>query len=146
MYVEMDRKPDNGCEIHLACCGESGIMIHLKIRKTARANQRDKVSEEDKLLNEGTRVLKDLVIPWTKTDHLVVADLHIASVMTAEACHKIGLRFIGVVKTATKRFPYKCLQSCELEDHGSFKALHHHKVNESDPDVLAFIWMDCGRR
>ena len=146
MYVEMDRKPENGCEIHSACCGESGIMLRLKLRKTGRATAREECAEADKDLNEGAKVLKELAMPWAKTDCLAVADSCFASVVTAEACCKIGLRFIGVVKTATRKFPYQCLQACELEERGSFKALFHHKIHESDPDIMAFIWMDRDRR
>ena len=146
MCVEMDRKPKNGCEIHSACCGESGIMLRLKLRKTGRAMAREECAKEDKDLNEGTKVLKELVMPWAKTDRLAVADSYFASVMTAEACCKIGLQFIGVVKTATRKFPHQCLQACELEERGSFKASFHHKTHESDPDTMAFIWMDRDRR
>ena len=35
MYVAIDRKPENGCEIQNAACGHSGVMIRLKIVKTA---------------------------------------------------------------------------------------------------------------
>jgi hypothetical protein len=34
MYVQMDRKPENGAEIQNACCAESGVMLSLRIRKT----------------------------------------------------------------------------------------------------------------
>jgi hypothetical protein len=35
MYVAIDRKPEIGCEIQCASCGESGIKIRLKLVKTA---------------------------------------------------------------------------------------------------------------
>ena len=35
MYVAINRKPENGCEIQNAACGHSGVMIRLKIVKTA---------------------------------------------------------------------------------------------------------------
>jgi hypothetical protein len=31
----MDQKPENGCEIQNSACGRSGVMIHLKLVKTA---------------------------------------------------------------------------------------------------------------
>ena len=37
MYVAMDRKPEDGCEIQNACCGKSGIMMQLWLVKTAAA-------------------------------------------------------------------------------------------------------------
>jgi Transposase IS4 len=37
MYVAMDRKPEDGCEIQNSCCGNSGILLQLKIVKSAAA-------------------------------------------------------------------------------------------------------------
>lgn len=36
-YVAIDRKPENGCEIQNSACGESGVMLRLKLVKTAEA-------------------------------------------------------------------------------------------------------------
>jgi Transposase IS4 len=41
MYVAMDRKPEDGLEIQDACCAKSGILLQLKIVKTAEANAND---------------------------------------------------------------------------------------------------------
>ena len=36
MYVTIDWKPENGCEIQNAACGQSdGVMVHLRLVKTA---------------------------------------------------------------------------------------------------------------
>jgi len=35
MYVAIDRKPEDGCEIQDSCCGKSNIMMRLKLVKTA---------------------------------------------------------------------------------------------------------------
>jgi len=35
MYVAINRKPENGCEIQNSCCAKSGIMMRLKLVKTA---------------------------------------------------------------------------------------------------------------
>ena len=40
MYVKMERKSENGAEIHNATCGMSGIMIQLRIVQSAR-NEED---------------------------------------------------------------------------------------------------------
>jgi hypothetical protein len=37
MYVAMDRKPEDGCEIQNSCCGKSGILLQLKLVKSAAA-------------------------------------------------------------------------------------------------------------
>jgi hypothetical protein len=36
MYVAIDRKPENGCKIQNTACGQSGVMIRLKLVKTAQ--------------------------------------------------------------------------------------------------------------
>jgi hypothetical protein len=35
MYISIDRKPENGCEIQNTACGQSGITVRLKLVKTA---------------------------------------------------------------------------------------------------------------
>ena len=34
MYVDIDRKPESGCEIQSACCGQSGVMIRIHMVKS----------------------------------------------------------------------------------------------------------------
>ena len=56
-----------------------------------------------------------------------------------------GLKFIGVVKTATKMFPMKHLQSIELQNRGDRVGLVRRK-EEGDCDLLAFSWNDRERK
>ena len=37
MYVAIDRKPEDGCEIQSACCALSGIILQLKLVKSEAA-------------------------------------------------------------------------------------------------------------
>jgi Transposase IS4 len=46
MYVAMDRKPEDGCEIQDACCGKSAILMQIKLVKTARANQQAQAGQQ----------------------------------------------------------------------------------------------------
>ena len=39
MYVAIDRKPEDGCEIQNACCGKSGIMMQLKLVRTSAGEE-----------------------------------------------------------------------------------------------------------
>ena len=71
MYVAIDRKPENGCEIQNAACGYSGVMIQLKIVKTAEEENASAVTDDDGN-NHGTNVLKFLVEPWVRTDAVYV--------------------------------------------------------------------------
>ena len=62
MYVAIDRKPENGCEIQNAACGHSGVMIRLTIVKTAEEENASAVTD-DSSYNHGTNVQKFLVEP-----------------------------------------------------------------------------------
>ena len=55
-----------------------------------------------------------------------------------------GLKFIATVKTATKMFPMKHIQSIELQKRGDTVGLVRRK-EESDYDLLAFTWIDRER-
>ena len=54
--------------------------------------------------NHRKAVFQGLKEAWTGTRRTVVAEWYFASVETAEQLMKTGLRFTGVIKTATKRF------------------------------------------
>ena len=40
MYVAIDWKPENGCEIQNAACGDSGILIQIKLVKSKKEEER----------------------------------------------------------------------------------------------------------
>jgi Transposase IS4 len=90
-------------------------------------------------------VLKELVLPWARTGRLVVADSYFASVATAEELYRLVLRFTGVVKIATRRFPMKELASTELSNRGDRRGLLSLDA-DGKPKILAFVWMDRDRR
>ena len=47
MYVAIDIKPENGCEIQNAVDGKSGIMLRLRLVTTAEESRiRDAVGDE----------------------------------------------------------------------------------------------------
>jgi len=104
MYVAIDRKPENGCEIQNAACGRSGIMLRLHLATTA-ADQHANMSAEESQVLHGTAVLQRLVGPWAGSDRIRCADSYFSSVEAALALKGMGLRLIGVVKTAHRRFP-----------------------------------------
>jgi hypothetical protein len=76
---------------------------------------------------------------------IVCADSYFASVATALELKRLGLRFIGVVKTATKRFPLKHLSGLELRDRGGCVGLMSKRI-DGQSSLLAFVWMDRNRR
>ena len=144
MFIAMDRKPEDGCEIQNVCDGESGIMLQLNIVKSSRSSSR---TSEDQEINHGTYIMKKLVSPWANTHRCVFADSYFASVQAAQELYKIGLRFTGVVKTATRGFPYTHLTSLQFGGKGEWKGLHP-KGNGTmaDLDLMAFAWVDRDRR
>ena len=79
MYMAIDRKPENGCEIQNAACGSSGVMLRLKLVKTAEEEGANIEEGGDGLLH-GTVVLKNLVMPWAMTNRIVCGDSYFASV------------------------------------------------------------------
>ena len=109
MYVAMDRKPENGAEIHNSACGRSGIMMRLRIFKSAKNEEEQQ--DDRKNIPHGTKVMKELVMLWANTDRIVCVDSYFVSVPAVEEFWKHGLRFIGVIKTATRQFPMACLSN-----------------------------------
>ena len=140
MYVVIDRKPENGCEIQNAACGRSGVMIQLKVVKTAEEENASAVTDDDGN-NHGTNVLRFLVEPWVRTDCCVCANSYLASINAVTVMRTMGLCFIGVVKTATKKFPMSYLSNLELVQHGDYKGLVARGTN-GQPTMLSFVWMD----
>ncbi len=131
-YVAIDRKPENGCEIQNSACGRSGVMLRLKLVKGVdlAGDNDDDAPNKDGLLH-GTKVLKEVVSPWFGTNRIVCADSYFASVGAAKELFRNGLKFIGVVKTATKGFPKTFLSSVELQSRGDYVALISEPVNDS---------------
>jgi len=102
--------------------------------------------DDNSSLNAGTKDLLELIYPWAKSNRVVVADSHFASVQTARELYKVGMRFIGCVKTATKGFPMKLLGDVQLPGRGSHFGMFHKSTEEELPDLLAFTWCDKERR
>jgi len=144
MYVAIYGKPENGCEIQNAACGRSGIMLRLKIFTTATDHKANLSAAEQGLLH-GTAVLQRLVAPWASSGRVVCADSYFASVDAAETLRASGLRFIGVVKTAHRRFPMASLASRELQSRGDHASMVH-VDSTGTPDMMAVLWLDRDRR
>jgi hypothetical protein len=147
-YVAIDRKPENGCEIQNAACGRSGVMLRLKLVKGIDLVDEDDNDDAptDSSLLHGTNVLKHVVSPWFGSNRIVCADSYFASVGAAKELYRNGLRFIGVVKTATKGYPKIYLTNVELHQRGDFLALASDPSSNEEPRMAAFVWMDRERR
>eukprot|EP00171_Calliarthron_tuberculosum_P023220 IDg23220t1 len=144
MYVAIDRKPENGCEIQTSACGRSGIMMRLHLVTTAEDEARRTTEGEQGLLH-GTVVLSRLVSPWAGSGRTVCADSYFASVDAAERMQVSGMRFIGVVKTATRKYPMAELARRPVHGRGDTEYLVR-KNPEGDVSMLALMWVDRERR
>ena len=102
----MDWKLENGCELNTAAWGKGEIIIRIE-NVVSPGDIAVKDFESDHL--HGTAVTLRLLQPWLYTNRVVYADSLFALVHTAEALYDKGMRFTGVVKTATKKYPMKYL-------------------------------------
>jgi Transposase IS4 len=143
MFISMERKPEDGCEIQNSSCGRTGIMLRLKLVKTSA--QRDEDHEDQAHLNHGTQIILNLTQPWQASDRVVMADSYFASVQCARELLRVGLRFIGVVKTASREFPQAYLSAQELGERGDRLGLLSNN-DQGRPNLLAFVWLDKDRR
>ena len=144
MYVAIDRKPENGCGIQNSACGRSGIMLRLQLVTTAD-DEAERTTAEERNLLHGTAVLCRLVEPWAGSSRTVCADSYFASVEAAVTLASMGMRFIGVVKAATRNFPMAELArrpACERGD----RACMVHKGIDGKVDMMALMWVDRERR
>ena len=82
IYVALDKTPENGSEIQNATCVRSGIMIRIRIVKSAR----NEGEQQDDRYNfpHGTKVLKELVMPWADMYRVVCEDSYFVSVPDAK--------------------------------------------------------------
>ena len=77
-------------------------MMRLGIVKSVK-NEEEQQDDRDNIPH-GAKVLKELVMPWANMDRIVCAYSYFASVPPAEELWNHGLRFIGIIKTATQQF------------------------------------------
>ena len=112
----MDCKPDAGCKIQTLCCARTGILCQLLLVKSG--SDEDTKTHTKSNHNAGTYSIIKLTKPWLGSNRVVVANSAFASADTAAALNKRKMGFIGVVKTATRRFPLRPLQETILPEKG----------------------------
>jgi hypothetical protein len=145
MYVAIDCKPENGCEIQNACCGRCSIMMRLKLVKTAEEEATHQDVDPVNGMLHGTKILLFLVGPWLNSNRTTVGDSYFASVGAACALDDRGMGFIGVVKTATRRFPMAYLSNLEMQERGDRHGVVTRGAN-GVTTLMVFVWMDRDRR
>jgi len=143
MYVAIDGKPENGCEIQNAASGRSGIMLRPSVVTTVE-HRNEKATGEEGNFPYGTAVLK-MVAPWAGTKRGVCADSYFASVTATQQLLGMGLRFIGVVKIGTEGFLFGALSVLPLEERGEH-VIYVHAPADGVTDTMAVLWVDWERR
>ena len=136
-YIAINRNPDNGLEFQNSACGECGIMMRIKLVKGG--------SDHDNVENgvtHGAAVLMELVLPRVSTHRIVCADSYFALATETKLLHLNGLKFIGVVKTATRKYPMTHLASQEPEKRGDRYGLVKRNTSPYGCDLFAYVWMD----
>ena len=131
-YIAIYWKPDNGCDIQNLACGESGVMLRLKLVKNIQEEVKAELGWESGNVYElihGCKVLKELIEPCYHARRVVCADSYFSSVSTAKEIMRLGMRFIGVVKNASKQFTMAFLQALEFEKRGEWKGLRNAKTS-----------------
>ena len=108
------------------------MMLQLKLEKKIQEEVKAELGQEsgngDDLIH-GCKVLKELIEPWYHTHRVVFADSYFDYVSTAKELMRLVMRFIGVVKTASKQFMVSYLRALEFDKRGEWKGLRRYNID-----------------
>jgi hypothetical protein len=108
-YIVMDCKPNNGGKIQNLADVSSGIMIFLKVVKSAdkeKAIKKDlELDPKEAAYGKGTRVLLEMTKTWHGSYHLVTANAYFASTKVVLVLKKEDVDIIGNIKQCNSAFP-----------------------------------------
>lgn len=144
--VKEERKPKRvGMEFKNMACATSGIMMALEIVACGDEMQRRKYCDEY-TSGAGTSLLMRLseTAGIKGSGRVAVADSAFASVQSAtELRNRMGVHLIGLVKTATKKFPHQYFEEQPQLPQGEFVALT--AINKG-VNLRALSWHDKKRK
>lgn len=142
-YRDLDRKPESGREIQNIADGVTGIMLRMQLVKSE--DERD--DTVNPFLNHGTNIALSLSAPWSRTGRHVCADSFFASFECATALYDAGLRFTGVVKTASRCFTLRYLSLLQMSGRGDSKTVTTtvKSANGEIYSVMGTAWVDRKR-
>jgi hypothetical protein len=149
-YIPMDCKPNNSGKIQNLADVSSGIMIFLKVVKSA---DKEKAIKKDLDLNpkeaaygKGNRVLMEMTKTWHCSNCLVTVDAYFTSTKAALKLKKVGVDFIGNVKQCNAAFPKTYLKLLILSKHGDCHVLASISKDTGETKLVAMTWLDCNRQ
>ena len=79
MYISIERKIRNNCEIQNAECSKSGVMLRLLLVKDKQDSDIH-AQENNEGLTHGTDIIKYLTLTWYNSEQGFCADFYFASV------------------------------------------------------------------
>jgi hypothetical protein len=82
---------------------------------------------------------------YLHSGRVVCGDSYFASVQTAKELLRVGLKFIGCVKTTTRDFPMAFLQAQELREKGTRFGIVSNDIDNTS-NLLALVWNNRERR
>jgi hypothetical protein len=118
-------------------------MLRLQILTTTEDQKEGYLEDEVNFLH-GTSVISCLVSPWDGSGRIVTADCYYSSVDAAFHLRDLGLKYVGVAKTATRRFQMAYLGQQTLQNRGDRLAFAHYDEN-GDIDMMDMLWLDRDR-
>ncbi|KUF99681.1 hypothetical protein AM588_10008680 [Phytophthora nicotianae] len=139
--TKIARKPEGkGTEIKSIADGQSGVLLGLELVEGA-VRQREKLYARE--YGEGTSVVLRLSEHYRGTGRTIVADSAFASVKTlVQLENRLGLFFMGMVKTASVEYPKKHLLEWfnTAPRRGDFKVFS--STTEHGNQMYAICWAD----
>jgi hypothetical protein len=117
----------------------------LRLQLITPEDRKESELESDGYLLHGAAVLSRLFSPWAGSGRIFTVDSYSSSVEAALNLRDFGLIYVGVVKTATRRFPKAYLGQETLQNRGDRLSLAHYNHN-GQIDMMAMLWLDRERR
>jgi hypothetical protein len=143
--TKIARKPKGiGCELKSMADASSGIILKLELME---GKDRNRAKKYENVFKSHTAITLRLVEDYFGTARTVIADSAFSSVDTCSALLDHGLYFLGIVKTASSRFPkayFKAWASNESLPRGSHKVVKSFVriSNGTEAQIFAVGWMD----
>ena len=82
--------------------------------------------------------------PLKNSNQIVCRDSYFVSVAAVQELHRLGMRFIGLVKTAHRNFPSNCLGAVTMEGRGKWFSMIY-EGNEGECEIVVVLLVDRER-
>lgn len=119
-------------------------MLRLKLVRN-QEDESQRTSEEERELPHGTVVLRRTFSPWAGTYRTVCTNSYSVSVEAAFTISAMGMHFIGVVKTASRKFLISYLARLSALERGESVSMVHKDV-DGRAIMMDLKWVDNEQR